>query len=135
MSELRENIAEKLYQQRWYKGQPTWEESSLKELFRNYARQILAIIPDVADPIKLKEIATQCLVEAKQVLVEENKRIEEAEKQERERMAKLIKTELLDRMEQEYIIRQHAGDISSMAVIKMLESRARCIWQALKEEK
>ncbi|KKN74973.1 hypothetical protein LCGC14_0384750 [marine sediment metagenome] len=39
----REKIAEKLYQQRWYGGQPTWEKSLLRELFRNYADQILAI--------------------------------------------------------------------------------------------
>ena len=58
----------------------------------------------------------------------------EVERRERERIAILIKAELLDRMEQEYLIRQNDGDISSMAVIKMLESRAKCIWQTLKEE-
>lgn len=42
----REKIAKKLYQQRWYEGQPTWENSLLKELFRNYADQLLALTPD-----------------------------------------------------------------------------------------
>lgn len=44
--EMREKIAEKLYQQRWYGGQPTWEKSLLKELFRNYADQLLNLKTD-----------------------------------------------------------------------------------------
>ena len=39
-------VAEKLYQQRWYKGQPTWEQSLLKELFRNYADQLKGILTE-----------------------------------------------------------------------------------------
>lgn len=58
------------------------------DLHRDYLiDQILALIPDIPDPAKLKEIASQCLVEAKQELADEAKRIEEAKKQERERIA------------------------------------------------
>ena len=43
---LLEEIAKKLHQQRWHKGQPTWENSLLKDLFRNYAHQIIATIEE-----------------------------------------------------------------------------------------
>ena len=46
---LVEKVAEKLYKQRWYKGMPTWENSELKQLFYNYAQQI---IPLIAEEIK-----------------------------------------------------------------------------------
>ncbi len=43
LDDAREKIAKKLYKQRWYESQPSWKDSKLKSLFRNYARQILAI--------------------------------------------------------------------------------------------
>jgi hypothetical protein len=42
----REKVAEELYKQRWYAGQPSWEDSLLKHLFRVYAGQISALIVD-----------------------------------------------------------------------------------------
>jgi len=52
--DLSEKIAKKLYAQRWYEGQPSWEESQLKQLFMNYALQIMPLIPNdnIADFIK-----------------------------------------------------------------------------------
>jgi len=60
--ELREKIAQKLYAQRWYEGQPSWEESQLKQLFRNYALQIITLIPkdNIADIFE--EIENKVLV-------------------------------------------------------------------------
>ena len=48
IKEIREKIAEKLYKQRWYEGQLSWENSQLKQIFRNYASQILntEIVPE-----------------------------------------------------------------------------------------
>ena len=43
LDDAREKIAKKLYKQRWYESQPPWKDSKLKSLFRNYARQILAL--------------------------------------------------------------------------------------------
>ena len=43
IDDAREKIAKKLYKQRWYESQPSWRDSKLKSLFRNYARQILAL--------------------------------------------------------------------------------------------
>lgn len=51
--ELVEKVAEKLYEQRWYKGQVMWKQSTLQELFRNYAKGLIPIIKKaVAEEIK-----------------------------------------------------------------------------------
>jgi len=42
--ELREELAKKLYRQRWHDGIPTWENSRLQDLFRNYADQIMSLL-------------------------------------------------------------------------------------------
>ena len=55
---------------------------------RELADEAVAIfdVEAITAPAKLKEIASQCLVEAKQELADEAKRIKEAKREERERI-------------------------------------------------
>lgn len=55
VKELVERKAKQLYEQRWHKGMVDWKDSLLKDLFRNYAKQIL----DDSD-LALKKLCPTC---------------------------------------------------------------------------
>lgn len=48
-SRLLDEVAQLLYKQRWVEGRCSWKDSLLKELFRNYAKQVIAKTASIKD--------------------------------------------------------------------------------------